>query len=130
MCFFGFMVEEDGSIHLWQINWRKTNLTLKLKQICSCGMIIKDSNDNRWNGPQFILNRDWMATSKDQGGSKVRTLKRKAFQVPQTQFCLWQVAKYSRWRLNPVNWSSWLGMKEVKSWVQDLSGIAIQKSAW
>lgn len=32
MCFFGFMVEEDGSIHLWQINWRKTNLTLKLKQ--------------------------------------------------------------------------------------------------
>lgn len=55
MCFFGFMVEEDGSIHLWQINWRKTNLTLKLKQICSCGMIIKDSNDNRWNGPRFIL---------------------------------------------------------------------------
>ena len=55
MCFFGFMVEEDGSIHLWQINWRKTNLTLKLQQICSCGMIIKDSNDNRWNGPQLIL---------------------------------------------------------------------------
>ena len=27
----------------------------KNKQICSCGMIIKDSNDNKWNGPQFIL---------------------------------------------------------------------------
>ena len=64
---------------------------IETQEICSCGMSIKDSYDKRilveWTTIYFLTENKWPQV-KIKEGWKVRTLKRKTFQLPQTWFRL------------------------------------------
>ena len=89
--------------------------------ICSRGMKAHSLMKGQlwWNGPQFLSTpeTEWPQT-KIEEGPEVGTEKRKTFQVPLPHsFVSVKVTKDPAWKLNPANWSSWLRLTRVTSWV-------------
>ena len=89
--------------------------------VCSRGLRARSLMESQlwWNGSQFLLRpeNDW-PRKKIEEGSEVRTETRKTFLSPQPQCCVSiSVSKDPRWKLDPVNWSSWTRLTRVSDWV-------------
>ena len=103
--------------------------------ICSRGMKAHSLMKSQlwWNGPQFLSTpeTEWPQT-KIEEGPEVETEKRKTFQVALPHsFVSIKVTKDPAWKLNPANWSSWLRLTRVTSWVlRFISNCRTKQEEW